>query len=73
MCGGGGGQGCLDIFTLLYIFSPLSPSLWEMAGYKLKYCLKGPLKTKQPFHAAQFISGMFPFHHGTYSQEMFIV
>ena len=25
--GGGGGWGCLKIFTLLYPFSPLSPSL----------------------------------------------
>ena len=25
------GAGCLDIFTLLYPFSPLSPSLWETA------------------------------------------
>ena len=24
--------GCLDIFTLLYSFSPLSPSLWETVG-----------------------------------------
>ena len=23
----GAGRGCLDIFTLLYLFSPLSPSL----------------------------------------------
>ena len=23
--------GCLDIFTLTYSFSPLSPSLWEKA------------------------------------------
>ena len=37
------GWGCLDIFTLLYPFSPLSPSLWETARYRLKYCLKGPL------------------------------
>ena len=35
--------GCMDIFTLPYLFSPLSPSLWEMARYRLKYCLKGPL------------------------------
>ena len=42
------GGGCLDIFTLLYPFSPLSPSLWEMARYRLKYCLKGPLNPKQP-------------------------
>ena len=34
--------GCLDIFTLVYPFSPLSPSLWETARYRLKYCLKGP-------------------------------
>ena len=27
----GAGGGCLDIFTLLYPFSPLSPSLWETA------------------------------------------
>ena len=25
----GAGGGCLDIFTLFYLFSPLSPSLWE--------------------------------------------
>ena len=25
------GGGCLDIFTLIYPFSPLSPSLWETA------------------------------------------
>ena len=40
--------GCLDIFTLVYPFSPLSPSLWETARYRLKYCLKGPLNPKQP-------------------------
>ena len=42
------GQGrCLDIFTLIYPFSHLSPSLWETARYRLKYCLKGPLNPKQ--------------------------
>ena len=44
----GAGGCCLDIFTLLYPFSPLSPSLWETARYRLKYCLKGPLNPKQP-------------------------
>ena len=39
----GAGGGCLDVFTLIYPFSPLSPSLWETARYRLKYCLKGPL------------------------------
>ena len=41
------GGGCLDIFSLVYRFSFLSPSLWETARYRLKYCLKGPLSPKQ--------------------------
>ena len=48
----GAGGGCLDIFILLYPFSPLSPSLWETARYRLKYCLKGPLNPKQPTNCA---------------------
>ena len=44
----GAGGGCLDIFTLDCPFYPLSPSLWETARYRLKYCLKGPLNPKQP-------------------------
>ena len=32
-----GAGGC---FTLICPFSPLSPSLWEMVRYRLKYCLK---------------------------------
>ena len=46
----GAGGDCLDIFTLIYPFSPLSPSLWETARYRLKYCLKGPLNPKQPIN-----------------------
>ena len=42
------GGGCLDIFTIIYPFSPFSPSLWETARNRLKYCLKGPLHPKQP-------------------------
>ena len=42
------GWGCLDIFSLLYLFSFLSRSLWETARYRLKYCLEGPLSPKQP-------------------------
>ena len=38
----GVGGGCLDIFTLIYPFSPLSPSLWKTAVYRLKYCHEGP-------------------------------
>ena len=44
----GAGGGCLDIFSLIYLFSSLSLSLWETAQYRLKYCLKGPLNPKQP-------------------------
>ena len=44
----GAGGGCLDIFSLVCHFSFLSPSLWETARYKLKYCLKGLLSPKQP-------------------------
>ena len=44
----GAGGGCLEIFSLVYHFSFLSPSLWETVRYRLKYSLKGPLKPKQP-------------------------
>ena len=44
----GAGGGCLDIFTLIFPFSSLSPSPWETARYRLKYCLKRPLNPKQP-------------------------
>ena len=37
----GAGGGCLE-FLLSSILSPLSPTLWEKAGHRLKYCLKGP-------------------------------
>ena len=42
----GWARGCLDIFTLIYPFFPLSPSLWETIRYRLNYCLKGPLNPK---------------------------
>ena len=44
----GAGGGCLDIFTLIYLLPSPSPSLWETARYRLKYCFKGPLNPKQP-------------------------
>ena len=52
----GAGGGCLDIFTLIYPFSSLSPSLWETARYRLKYCLKGPLNPQQPTNQCITIS-----------------
>ena len=51
----GAGGGCLDIFSLVYHFSFLSPSLWETARYRLKYCLKGPLNPKQPTNQPSLI------------------
>ena len=42
------GWGLFGLFSLVYHFSVLSPSLWETARYRLKYCLKGPLSPKQP-------------------------
>ena len=52
----GAGGSCLDIFTLINHFSPLSPSLWETARYRLKYCLKGPLNPKQPTNQPTFVT-----------------
>ena len=37
------GGGYLDIFSLDYPFSLLSPSLWKPFRYRLKYCLEGSL------------------------------
>ena len=51
----GAGGGCLDIFTLLYPFSPLSPSLWKAAQYRLKNCLKEPLNLKQSTNQPKLI------------------
>ena len=53
--------GCLDIFTLIYPFFPLSPSLWETARYRLKYCLKGPLNPKQPTNQLDIFILICPF------------
>ena len=43
-----GAGGVVWTFLLSSILSLLSPSLWETARYRLKYCLKGPLNPKQP-------------------------
>ena len=42
------------VWTFFSIFfSFLSPSLWETARHRLKYCLKGPLNPKQPTNIAE--------------------
>ena len=43
----GAGWGCLDIFTLLYLFSSVSPSLWETARYRLSERAVKPKTTNQ--------------------------
>ena len=63
----GAGGGCLDIFTLIYPFFPLSPSLWETARYRLKYCLKGPLNPKQPTNHLKLLGRLQP--HFIYSLQ----
>ena len=43
----GAGGGCLDFFTLIYPFFPLSPSLWETAEILSQRAVK-PKTTNQP-------------------------
>ena len=45
--GAGGVVWTFLLSSILFLLSP-SPSLWETARYRLKYCLKGPLNPKQP-------------------------
>ena len=51
----GAGGGCLDIFSLVYLFSFLSPFLWETTRYRLKYCLRGPLSLKQQTNQVSYL------------------
>ena len=44
----GAGGVFFDIFSLFCHLSLLSPSLWETAQYRLKYCLIGLLSQTQP-------------------------
>ena len=55
---------CLDIFSLIYHFSFLSPSLWETSRYRLKYCLKGPLSPKQPTNQLLFYDSEYKLGRG---------
>ena len=47
-CSGCGWGVVWTFFSLVCHFSFLSPSLWETARYRLKYCLKGLLSLNQP-------------------------
>ena len=59
------------IFSLLYLFSPLSPILWETARYRLKYSLKGPLNPKQP--TSWVWSAAVADHNYLYVQQMILI
>ena len=71
----GAGGGGLDIFSLIYHFSLLSPSLWETTRYRLKYCLKGPLSTKQPTNQSKLndntICFIYTFWFDKFSMSLF--
>ena len=67
VCAGGG---CLDIFSLIYHFSFLSPSLWETARYRLKYCFKGPLSPKQPTNQLVFSEKLASDHYHRGHREL---
>ena len=70
----GAGGGCLDIFTVIYPFSSLSPSLWATARYRLKYRLKGPLNPKQPTNQPQHRGAWcIPQHAAAASVHSFIL
>ena len=52
-----GAGGMVWAFLPSSILSPLSPTLWETARYRMKYCLKGPLNPKQPTNTLSFREG----------------
>ena len=48
-----GAGGVVWTFFSRLSFLIFSPSVWETARYRLKYCLKGPLSPKQPINQHQ--------------------
>ena len=51
-----GAGGVVWTFLPSSILSSLSPSLWETARYRLKYCLKGPSNPKQPTNLSKVLN-----------------
>ena len=56
-----GAGGVVWTFLFSSVLSLLSPSLWETARYRLKYCLKGPLNPKQPTNQPPILDCNFNF------------
>ena len=72
----GAGGGLFGHFSLSSILSFLSPSLWETARYRLKFCLKGPLNPKQPTNQANssiFVNWTSPFVSKVMSDLVFFL
>ena len=57
-------------FSLPSFLFSFSLSLWEMARYRLKYCLKGLLSPKQPTNQHQEVTVVFLFLQ---EEELFFV
>ena len=56
----------MDIFSLIYLFSILSPCPWETARYRLIYCLKEPFNQNQPTNQPMSYRNFAPYsnwHH----------
>ena len=56
-----GAGGVFWTFLLSSIRSPLSPSLWETARYRLKYCLKTAVKPKTTNQPTSCLFSFFSF------------
>ena len=49
------GRGLFGHYYSHLLFFSLSPSLWETARHRLKYCLKGPLNQNQPTNSRKLV------------------
>ena len=68
-----GAGGVVWTFLPSSILSPLSPSLWETARYRLKYCLKGllnPKPTNQPNHQLDHTKYLFIFRKNKFKNNI---
>ena len=58
-CAAVGAGGVVSTFLLSSIVFLLFLHLWETAQYRLKYCLKGPLNSKQPTNQPKWLPDIF--------------
>ena len=60
----GAGEGCLDIF---FLSSVIALFFLPLSGYRLKYCLQGPLSPKQATNQPNANSSSWPLHSSLFS------